>query len=188
MGNRNLSYLFLGLVIFILIGVCYLASSYFHLDRWMIRFMALLLAGVIMVSGIFFVSYLSKRRQDRLVRSGAIRLGKEMSEQEKRGELTDRPIQLGHLRELLSRLDEKVKGKEQGHGFSGTVEFFGDRAEELERFLSWLEMEEVFSDVELLAKVEELLPKLEALQDGGGFVGWWRLFGQGKGWFDFGEG
>ena len=62
MSNRNLSYLFLGLVIFILIGVCYLASSYFHLDRWMIRFMALLLAGVIMVSGIFFVSYLSKRR------------------------------------------------------------------------------------------------------------------------------
>ncbi len=43
------------------------------------------------------------------------------------------------------------------------MEFFGDRAEELERFLSWLEMEEVFSDVELLAKVEELLPKLEAL-------------------------
>ena len=75
----------------------------------------------------------------------------------------DRPIQLGHLRELLSRLDEKVKGKEYGHGFSGTVESFGDRAEELERFLSWLEMEEVFSDVELLAKVEELLPKLEAL-------------------------
>ena len=43
------------------------------------------------------------------------------------------------------------------------MEFFGDRAEELERFLSWLEMEEVFSDVELLAKVEELWPKLEAL-------------------------
>ena len=47
-----------------------------------------------------------------MVRSGAIRLGKEMSEYEKMGELMDRPIQLGHLRELLSRLDEKVKGKE----------------------------------------------------------------------------
>ena len=62
MSDRNLSYLFLGLVIFILIGVCYFASYYFNLDRRTIRFMAIFLAGVIMVSGILFVSYLSKRR------------------------------------------------------------------------------------------------------------------------------
>ena len=53
MSDRNLSYLFLGLVIFILIGVCYFVSSYFKLDHRMIRFMALFHAGVIMVSGIF---------------------------------------------------------------------------------------------------------------------------------------
>ncbi len=53
MSDRNLSYLFLGLVIFILIGVCYFVSSYFNLDRRMIRFMAIFHAGVIMVSGIF---------------------------------------------------------------------------------------------------------------------------------------
>ena len=47
-----------------------------------------------------------------MVRAGASRLGKEMSEEGKRVEMMDRPIQLGHLRELLSRLDEKVKGKE----------------------------------------------------------------------------
>ena len=73
------------------------------------------------------------------------------------------PIRLEHFGELVGALEHKVKSNEYGHGFSGTVEFFGDRAEELERFLSWLEMEEVFSDVELLAKVEEILPKLEGL-------------------------
>ncbi len=62
MSNRNLSYLFLGLVIFISIVVWYFAISYFHLDRWMIRFMAMFLAGVILVVGIFVFSYLSKRQ------------------------------------------------------------------------------------------------------------------------------
>ena len=62
MSNRNLSYLFLGLVIFISIVVWYFAISYFYLDRWMIRFMAMFLAGVILVVGIFVFSYLSKRQ------------------------------------------------------------------------------------------------------------------------------